>query len=152
MISALISSLRRANNSTPGNFPIRPTGCRFSIRLPDGSDMFLVLQKLYTYRLNVGTRRMRSKHPEFVSPTNLTDRVSSPKEATSPKGRGQPLSQNQIMPRFRGWDMKQCLNFTLPPYRGGHHGGYLSGPAPADARWNASVGGSSLAIGFVPTP
>src|SRR6516165_6011946 len=84
------------------------------------------------------------------------------KEATSPKGRGRPLSQNQILPRFRGRDMKQFLNFTLPPYRGVHHGGVSLWPCssrrqvtrhgrqPGGA--NASVGGSSLAIGFVPTP
>src|SRR5262249_1976363 len=30
-----------------------------------------------------------------------------------------PLNgQNQILPRFQGRDMKQFLNFTLPPYRG----------------------------------
>jgi hypothetical protein len=61
-------------------------------------------------------------HPEqALRPTPLVQQilipigVSSPKEATSPKGRGYPLRQNQILPRFRGWDMKQILNFTLPP-------------------------------------
>ena len=48
---------------------------------------------------------------------------SSPKEASSPKGRGYPLRQNQILLRFGRRDMKQFLNFTLPPYRGFHHGG-----------------------------
>src|SRR6516225_6802849 len=56
--------------------------------------------------------------------------VSSPKEATSPKGRGTP-SQNQILPRFRGRDMKQFLNFTLPPTGGFTTAAYLSGPADA---------------------
>ena len=31
------------------------------------------------------------------------------------QGRGAALGQNQILPCFRGWDMKQILNFTLPP-------------------------------------
>jgi len=72
------------------------------------------------------------------------------------------MGQNQILPRFRGRDMKQFLNFTLPPYRGVHHGGISLWPCssrrqvsrhgrqPGGA--NASVGGSSLAMGFVPTP
>src|SRR5262249_51467560 len=33
------------------------------------------------------------------------------------------MGQNQILPRFRGRDMKQFLNFTLPPTGGFHHGG-----------------------------
>src|SRR6516165_12126420 len=56
---------------------------------------------------------------------------------------------------------QQFLDFTLPPYRGFHHGGVSLWPCssrrqvtrhgrqPGGA--NASVGGSSLAIGFVPT-
>src|SRR6516165_10308426 len=100
--------------------------------------------------------------PTYAASSNLIPiGVSSPKEATSPKGRGTP-SQNQILPRFRGRDMKQFLNFTLPPYWGVHHGGVSLWPCssrrqvtrhgrqPGGA--NASVGGSSLAIGFVPTP
>jgi hypothetical protein len=57
--------------------------------------------------------------PTYAASSNLIPiGVSSPKEATSLKGRGPPLGQNQILPRFRGRDMKQFLNFTLPPYRG----------------------------------
>ena len=41
------------------------------------------------------------------------------KRLRHPKVGGHPLRQNQILPRFRGRDMKQFLNFTLPPYRGG---------------------------------
>ena len=44
------------------------------------------------------------------------------------------MDQNQILPRFRGRDMKQFLNFTLPPTGGFTTAAYLSGPAPADAR------------------
>src|SRR5215468_10304695 len=52
---------------------------------------------------------------------------------------------------------KANSEFHASPLPGGFTtAAYLSGPAPADARCdsgaNASVGGSSLAIGFVPTP
>jgi len=57
--------------------------------------------------------------------------------------------------------MKQFLNFTLPPYRGVHHGGVSLWPC--SSRRQLDTGGNqvvrthplevlSLAIGFVPTP
>ena len=66
--------------------------------------------------------------------SGITNKGIIPKRATSPRGRGYPLRQNQILPRFRGRDVKQFLNFTLPPTGGLTTAAYLSGPAPADAR------------------
>jgi hypothetical protein len=91
--------------------------------------------------------------PTYAASSNLIPiGVSSPKEATSLKGRGYPLRQNQILPRFWGRDMKQFLNFTLPPTGGFHHGGISLWPCSSRRQVtdtggnqvvaNASVGGS----------
>jgi hypothetical protein len=50
--------------------------------------------------------RSRPNAPGISRKILIAIGVSSPKEATSPKGRGYPLRQNQILPRFRGRDMK----------------------------------------------
>jgi hypothetical protein len=60
----------------------------------------------------------------YAPPRATTEQILIPigchpqKRLRHPKVEGYPLRQNQILPRFRGWDMKQILNFTLPPTGG----------------------------------
>src|SRR5262249_26748651 len=82
----------------------------------------------------------RSNAPANSSQILIFVGVSSPKEATSSKGRGHPLGQNQILPRFQGRDMKYFLNLTLPPYRGVHHGGVSLWPCSS----RLDTGGNQL--------
>jgi hypothetical protein len=59
-------------------------------------------------------RSLRQK----LRPTSQRHRGVTPKEATSPKGRGATSGQNQILPRLRGWALS---NFQKPkvPLPGG---------------------------------
>src|SRR5262249_60218401 len=61
--------------------------------------------------------------------------VSSPKEATSPKGRGPPPSPKSNFAAFSGKGHEAIFEFHASPLPGGFTtAAYLSGPAPADAR------------------
>ena len=60
--------------------------------------------------------------------------MSSPKEATSPKGRGPPSAKIEFCRAFAGIGPEAFSEFLASPYGGFTTAAYLSGPAPADAR------------------
>src|SRR6516164_6633816 len=101
--------------------------------------------------------RPRSNAPATSSQILIFVGVSSPKEATSRKGRGAPTWPKSNLAALSGKGHEAIFEFHASPYRGVHHGGLSLWPCSSRRKVtrhgrqlggaNASVVGSSLAIG-----